>query len=344
VRQLVLIGAGHAHLVLLRSLAQEPLYGARITLVTPHARQIYSGMLPGLVAGHYRLEQATVDVAALAEKAYVELVEGSVAALDPARRKLRLEQGAELDYDVLSLNAGSATDASLPGAKHHALAVKPYEAFVQKLRFANRMAIVGGGVAGAELAMALRHRKAQVTLYSDRPVLSARVERQLRRRKVDYRPGMAVNAIHNGPVVVSGGARQEFDLVILATGAAPLPWLQNTGLETDEHGFVLVSDTLQCVSYPEIFATGDCASIRHRPRPKSGVYAVRHGEVLAVNLRTAFEGGALQRYEPQSRALRLISCGARYAIAERGDWSWQGWLVWLLKDRIDRRWVRELTV
>lgn len=340
----MLIGAGHAHLVLLRSLAQEPLYGARITLVTPHARQIYSGMLPGLVAGHYRLEQATVDVAALAEKAYVELVEGSVAALDPARRKLRLEQGAELDYDVLSLNAGSATDASLPGAKHHALAVKPYEAFVQKLRFANRMAIVGGGVAGAELAMALRHRKAQVTLYSDRPVLSARVERQLRRRKVDYRPGMAVNAIHNGPVVVSGGARQEFDLVILATGAAPLPWLQNTGLETDEHGFVLVSDTLQCVSYPEIFATGDCASIRHRPRPKSGVYAVRHGEVLAVNLRTAFEGGALQRYEPQSRALRLISCGARYAIAERGDWSWQGWLVWLLKDRIDRRWVRELTV
>lgn len=340
----MLIGAGHAHLVLLRSLAQAPLYGARITLVTPHARQIYSGMLPGLVAGHYRLEQATVDVAALAEKAYVELVEGSVAALDPARRKLRLEQGAELDYDVLSLNAGSATDASLPGAKHHALAVKPYEAFVQKLRFASRMAIVGGGVAGAELAMALRHRKAQVTLYSDRPVLSARVERQLRRRKVDYRPGMAVNAIHSGPVVVSGGARQEFDLVILATGAAPLPWLQHTGLETDEHGFVLVSDTLQCVSYPEIFATGDCASIRHRPRPKSGVYAVRHGEVLAVNLRTAFEGGALQRYEPQPRALRLISCGARYAIAERGEWSWQGRLVWLLKDRIDRRWVRELTV
>lgn len=340
----MLIGAGHAHLVLLRSLAEAPLYGARITLVTPNARQIYSGMLPGLVAGHYRLEQATVDVAALAEKAYAELIEGSAAELDLARRKVRLEQGAELDYDVLSLNAGSATDASLPGARHHALSVKPYELFVQKLRFANRIAIVGAGVAGAELAMALRHRKAQVTLYSDRPALSARVERQLRRRKVDYRPGMAVSAIHNGPVVVSGSARQEFDLVILATGAAPLPWLQNAGLETDEHGFLLVGDTLQTVSHPEIFAAGDCATIRHRPRPKSGVYAVRHGEVLAVNLRRAFEGGTLERYEPQPRTLALISCGARYAIAERGEWSWQGRLVWLWKDRIDRRWVRELQV
>ena len=343
-RQVLLIGAGHAHMVLLRSLAQAPLYGARITLVTPSARQIYSGMLPGVVAGHYRLEQAMIDVAALADKAYVELLEGRVEALDPEQRKLRLEAGGELGYDVLSLNAGSATVAALPGAKHHALAVKPYENFVQKLRFANRIAIVGAGAAGAELAMALRHRKAQVTLYSDRASLSKRVERQLRRRRVDYRPGMAVSAIHNGPVVVSGSARQEFDLVILATGPAPLGWLQDSGLETDEHGFVLIGDTLQSVNYPEVFAAGDCASIRHRPRPKSGVYAVRHGEILARNLRRVFEGGALERYEPQPRALSLISCGARYAIAERGDWSWQGRLVWLWKDRIDRRWVRELTV
>jgi selenide,water dikinase len=344
VRQVLLAGAGHAHLVVLRSLAQAPLYGARITLVTPNPRQIYSGMLPGLVAGHYKPEQVTIDVAALADKAYVELVEGSIAALDPERRKLRLEQGAELDYDLLSLNVGSATDTSLPGAKHHALAVKPYDNFVQKLRFANRIAIIGGGTAGAELAMALRHRKAQVTLYSDRPTLSRRVERQLRRRKVDYRPGMAVNAIHNGPVVVSGGARQDFDLVILATGAVPMPWLQHSGLETDDNGFVLVSDTLQSANYPEVFAAGDCASIRHRPRPKSGVFAVRHGNILAVNLRRVLEGAALERYEPQTRALALISCGSRYAIAERGDWSWQGRLVWLWKDRIDRRWVRELRV
>ena len=343
-RQVLLAGAGHAHLVLLRSLAQAPLYGARLTLITPSPRQIYSGMLPGLVAGHYKLEQVTIDVAALADKGYVELVEGSVAALDAERRKLRLEWGAELDYDVLSLNVGSTIDTSLPGAKHHALAVKPYENFVQKLRFANRVAIVGGGAAGAELAMALRYRKAQVTLYSDRPTLSRRVERQLRRRKVDYRPGMGVSAIHNGPVVVSGGARQDFDLVILATGAAPLPWLQQAGLETDEHGFVVVSDTLQSTSYPEVFAAGDCATIRHRPRPRSGVYAVRHGEILAVNLRRVFEGGPLERYEPQTRALSMISCGARYAIAERGDWSWQGRLAWLWKDRIDRRWVRELRV
>ena len=51
-KRVLLIGAGHAHLVVLRSLAQKPLYGARITLVSPFARQVYSGMLPGILAGH----------------------------------------------------------------------------------------------------------------------------------------------------------------------------------------------------------------------------------------------------------------------------------------------------
>jgi pyridine nucleotide-disulfide oxidoreductase family protein len=344
VKQLLLIGAGHAHLVLLRSLAAQPLPGVLVALLTPNPRQIYSGMLPGLVAGHYRLEQISVDVASLAKRAGVALLEGSAAALDPDRRVVRLEQGDELDYDVLSLNAGSLCDTSLAGAKHHALSVKPFESFVERLRFASRIAIVGAGAAGAELAMALRYRKALVTLYADKPVLSSRVERQLRRRGVDYRPGMAVTAIHNGPVVVSGAARQDFDLVIMATGAAPLPWLAHSGLAADERGFALVGDTLQSVSHPEVFAAGDCASIRYRPRPKSGVYSVRHGEILAVNLRRVLDGQPLERYDPQSRALQIITCGARYAIAERGDWSWQGRLVWWWKRRIDRRWIRDLRV
>ena len=71
----------------LRSLVQEPLHRARITLVTPHAKQVYSGMLPGLLAGHYRRADAEVDVAALAERAYVELEQGLVERLDLERRR-----------------------------------------------------------------------------------------------------------------------------------------------------------------------------------------------------------------------------------------------------------------
>jgi NADH dehydrogenase FAD-containing subunit len=233
-------------------------------------------------------------------------------------------------------------DSSLPGAQH-ALSVKPFERFVSELRIAERVAVVGAGAAGAGIAMALRHRGAQVTLYADAPLhpaaLAERVMPQLRKRKVDHRPGMPVTAIEPGPVVIAGAARQSFDLVVLATGAAPLPWLKNAGLATDERGFALVHPTLQSVSHPEVFVLGDCATLRDSPHPKSGVYAVRHGELLIANLRRLFSTQPLQPYVPQKRALILLTCGARYAIAQRGGWSAQGRALWWLKNRIDRRWV-----
>jgi selenide,water dikinase len=217
--------------------------------------------------------------------------------------------------------------------------VKPHDEFLAKLHIAERVAVVGAGAAGAELAMALRHRGALVTLYSERPVLGARVVKQLRKRKVDYRSGMPVTAIEPGPVVVTGTARQEFDLVLLATGAIPLQWLQQSALAQDERGFVLVERTLRSLSHPEVFALGDCATLRDAPHPRSGLYAVRHGEALIDNLRLVLGGAPLVDFVPQKNALVLLSCGARYAVAERGGWSAQGRWVWWWKNRIDRRWI-----
>jgi selenide,water dikinase len=341
VKRVLLIGAGHAHLVVLRSLAEKTLYGARIALVTPQAKQVYSGMLPGILAGHYRRAEAEIDVAELAARGYVEFVQGTVRRFDPGRRAVTLGNGDSAGYDLVSINAGALIDASLPGAEH-ALPVKPYDEFLAGLHIAERVAVVGAGAAGAEIAMALRHRGALVTLYSNKPAVSERVAKQLRRRKVDFRPGMPVTAIEPGPVVIAGSAQQEFDLVLLATGAVPLEWLRESGLRTDERGFVLVDQALRSVSHPEVFALGDCATLADSPHPKSGLYAVRHGEALIENLRRLVAGAALEPYTPQKKALALITCGARYAIAERGGWSAQGRSIWWWKDRIDRRWVRSL--
>jgi NADH dehydrogenase FAD-containing subunit len=151
---------------------------------------------------------------------------------------------------------------------------------------------------------------------------------------------MAVTALEPGLVVVSGAARQDFELALLATGATPMPWMRSSGLSTDERGFALVGPTLQSVSHPEVFAVGDCATLRETPHPKSGVYAVRHGESLVENLRRIAIGAAPEAYLPQKKALALITCGARYVIAERGAWGAQGSALWWWKDRIDRRWVR----
>jgi pyridine nucleotide-disulfide oxidoreductase family protein len=343
VKRVLLVGAGHAHAFLLASLIEAPLYGARLTLVSPYARQIYSAMLPGVIAGHYRREEAEFDVAALAARAYAEFVPGRVQALDAARRAVTLDDGREIGYDLLSLNAGSMPQDRVPGAREHALSVKPFERLVDELRPGSHIAIAGGGAAGAELAMALRYRGSEVTLYSEHsafaPPLARRVERALRRRRVDYRPGMRVDALEAGPVVIAGRAQQQFDLVLWATAAAALPWLATSGLAADEHGFVRVDATLRSVSHPEVFALGDCASLADA---KSGVYAVRHGELLARNLPSLIAGGPLEPYEPDARALLLLTCGARYAIAARGGWTGEGRWVWWWKNWIDRRWLARL--
>lgn len=345
-KRILLVGGGHAHLAVLRSLVPEPLHGARFALVSPRAKQIYSGMLPGVIAGHYRRHEAEIDLARLAEAAYVEFIEDEVAKLEPERKVATLKDGSELEYDVVSLNVGSLVERSIPGAGL-ALAPKPFEAFFDKLKSVklNRVAIAGAGAAGAELAMALRHRGAAVTLYSEHARLSPpRMEPVLRGMGVDLRPGMAVTAIEPGPLVIAGPSRQEFDVVLLTTGAAPLPWLRGSPLERDERGFVLVDDTLRSVSHPEVFAAGDCATLRSGAAPKSGVYSLRQGETLAANFRRLVSGEPLAAYRAQRHALVLLSCGRRYAIAQRGGWSAEGRWVWWWKDRIDRKWIRSLTI
>jgi len=161
----------------------------------------------------------------------------------------------------------------------------------------------------------------------------------LRRIGVDYRPGMRVNAIERGPMVIAGTARQEFDLVLWATGPAPLPWLAASGLRLDEAGFVRVDRALRSVSHAYVFAVGDCAALGEA---KSGVHAVRHGMLLERNLRHMAAGTALEAYEPKPHALLIMSCGARYAIAAKGAWSVEGRLAWWWKNAIDRRWMRRL--
>jgi selenide,water dikinase len=348
VKRILLIGAGHAHLVALRSLALKALFGARVTIVAPWPEQLYGGMLPGLIAGHYSLSEVMVDVAGLAARAHAEFVQGTVQALDLTKKVVRLADGGEIAFDIASLNIGSAMDRSIPGAAVRSIAVKPFEEFVAELndKTVARVAIAGAGAAGLEIAMALRHRGIAVTLYSGSqsvsPTLASRLLPVLRRIGVDYRPGMRVDSIESGPVVLSGPSSQDFDLVLLATGAVPIEWPQRAGLQADERGFVLVDPMLRSVSHPFVFAVGDCATSRDIATPKSGVYSVRQGETLAENLRREVTDQPLGRFRPRRGALSILSCGGRYAIAERGFWSAQGRWVWHWKDWIDRRWLKSL--
>ena len=185
-KRIVLAGAGHAHLVVLGSLAKNPLYGAAITLVSPRARQLYSGMLPGVLAGHYRAADASIDLPDLAARAQCDFIEDSLAGIEAASRSVTLEGGRRLPYDLLSLNVGSRVELSSPGAAQHAVPVKPFENLL-RLGPVQHVAIAGGGAAGVELAMALRHRGVEVTDPAAR--LRSPARRRDRRRSAAARHG-----------------------------------------------------------------------------------------------------------------------------------------------------------
>ena len=313
--RLLLAGAGHAHAIALRAFAsRRP--RCDITVVAPEASVLYSGMLPGVAAGHYRPDECMIDFARLARAAGAEFIVDAVGGLDAASRTLRLASGNHLSYDLLSLNVGSAV-----AAPPRALTVKPFAAFLDAVRHAPRVAVVGAGAGGVEIAMALRHRGAEVTLSTDRFAFAGRVARRIRaaleRTGVDFRLGAPGEGVQ-----------------VWASGARAYPWLRESGLSTDAAGFVLVDRRLCSVSHPEVFAAGDCASLRDAPHPKSGVFSVRHGPVLAENL-----AGGSRAYAPQRRQLALLTCGARYAIASWGALSAEGAWAWRWKDRIDRRWI-----
>ena len=358
-KRLVLVGGGHSHVEVIRRIGQKPSVGLHVTLVSPQRYTAYSGMLPGLVAGHYDYAQCHIDLQALSAAACIDWVPDAAVGLDLAKRTLHCASGAILTYDVTSLDVGSAPPhdpAQTPVATD--IAVKPTESFlhwwesvrVHARTHGLRILTVGGGAAGVEMTLAMQHHLRQTGGHAQFSIATMsstilpehaagvrrRFERVLRERDVGVLVGARVMRLEDRAAWLDSGARIEADHLVWALGPKAAGWPGRSGLATDDQGFVLVDRHLRSISHPEIFAAGDIATLRDHPHPKSGVYAVRHGPPLAENLRRVLSGGTLLAYTPQRTALALISTGDRYAVASWGGLAAQGRWVWRWKDRIDR--------
>jgi selenide,water dikinase len=364
-KRLVLCGGGHTHVEVLRRFGLRPVPGVELVLVSPNRFTPYSGMLPGLVAGHYRFDQVHLDLERVTHFAGARFLQTLVTGFDPRSRVVTLADGATLAFDVASLDVGSRppTDG-IPGAEEHAIGVKPVEPFLrvsgqwlERARAGTRLAVVGGGAGGVETLLSMQHRFRRETGRADAvechlvtdvdqvlPDHGARAQAIFRRilaeRGVELHLASRVVRVEAGAVHAANGLVVRAHAIVWATGAAPLPLLRASGLALDATGFVAVNDRLQSISHGHVFAAGDCATIVGHPRPKSGVYAVREGPPLAANLRAALAGRPLVRYVPQRHALALISTGNRYAVASRRSFAVEGAWVWWWKNWIDRRFVR----
>ncbi|MFK7730890.1 MAG: selenide, water dikinase SelD [Pseudomonadales bacterium] len=362
-QDLVLVGGGHSHALALRMLAMKPIEGLRITLISPQSYTPYSGMLPGLIAGHYDFAQTHIDLVRLCEWAGARFIQAEVIELDPQARRLELPERTAIGYDIVSLDIGSQPELdSVPGAREYAVPVKPVAHFwsrwvsiLEKIEEATQptsISLVGGGAGSVELALAMAFRlskkQAAITLwcgseqilpgYNDRArghVLTA-----LQRAGVDVHYSARVTKVSAKTLHFATGDPQHFDEVFWCTGAAAAPWVKRSGLTVDEAGFLSVADTLQSVSDGRVFAAGDIAAQTNHPRPKAGVYAVRQAPILAANLRAAVLDKPLRAFKPQDNFLSLISLGDETAVADKAIFSACGAWVWRWKDRIDTKFMQ----
>jgi pyridine nucleotide-disulfide oxidoreductase family protein len=374
IQKLILLGAGHAHVHVLAQLAQNRPADLDITIVSPYPYQTYSGMTPGLVAGHYSEEDCQIPLEPLAKAAGAKWVQARCTGIDAAEQRVRLSPTAkspsqsdilppDLPYNLLSIDTGAVIDrerleADMPGASAHALIVRPIEVFAtlwpKVLELAHSqpvsIAVIGAGAAGIELLFAAEQclrlqgvSGARFTLITGggeaaanySPGVRRRVLRQLKRRGITVLRETCAG-LEKGRVLLGSGAQLACDVPLLAIGTHAPAWLQGSGLALSEAGHVLVNAFQQSSSHPNVFAAGDVSTREDKPHPKSGVYAVRAGPPLAMNLLAQHEGQALKPHHPPNKTLNLLSCGTGHAIVSYGPLHAEGAWAWRWKDRIDR--------
>ncbi|MEQ8752186.1 MAG: selenide, water dikinase SelD [Coleofasciculus sp. G1-WW12-02] len=370
-KDLVLIGGGHSHAIALRMLGMNPLPGVRLTLITNVSYTPYSGMLPGHVAGFYTFDECHIDLRRLAQFAGAQLYIDKAVGLDLNSNKVICANRPPVAFDVLSIDIGSTpAKESIPGVANYAIPAKPVPQFLtrwnqiietisQHPQQSLSLGIVGGGAGGVELAMTMQRRINDVeTRYSTsvkihlfhrgKQLLPGHnswvqryVQKLLKKRGIQVHLGETVSQILPDKICCESGLVVDCDYSFWVTQAAAPSWIAESGIHTNSKGFISVSDTLQSLSHPHIFAAGDIATMVNHPRPKAGVFAVRQGKPLVGNLRRFLQGKALNPYQPQRRYLSLIGTGDGGAIASWGSFGWHSRLLWRWKDHIDRKFMRQ---
>jgi 3-phenylpropionate/trans-cinnamate dioxygenase ferredoxin reductase subunit len=274
----VIVGAGQAGGDLASALRQLG-YTGRIILigeepVVPYRRPPLS---KAFLSGEVSEEALYIKTREAYAKHGIELRTGlRVQAIDRVAHTVTLSDGSRLAYDKLALTTGGrARRLDLPGADksnvHYVRTIDDIRRLREQFKPGKRLAIIGGGYIGLEVAAVGIKKGVQVTLVEALPRLLARVtgpelsqyyEQVHRRHGVDIRLGTGVSALEGGSqveaVVLQDGSRVPADLVIVGIGLIPNTELaEKAGLACDNG---IVVDLFAQTQDPDIVAAGDCTN------------------------------------------------------------------------------------
>jgi NADH dehydrogenase FAD-containing subunit len=367
-KHLVFVGGGHAHLTALKNLSSFTGRGHSVTLISASPYHYYSGMGPGMLSGTYHPSEVRFHVKKMAEDQGAAFIEDKVVKIDAPRHLLFLRSGRRVSYDVVSFNTGSEVPvASIASSEQdNIVAVKPVvnllkakHAILEAVKTGTtwKYIVIGGGPAGVEVCsnlwrlLSVNGGKGKIVLIAGEMLMPGAPEKvrrlalqSLAGRGVETVEGSFVKTIEQDSVVLTDGRTFDFNLVFVAIGIRPAPLFADSGLPTGPDRGLLVNAHLQSIAHPEIFAGGDCASLQGHALAKVGVYAVRENPILFHNLKAALEGGEMMRFIPQSHYLLIFNMGNGRGIFWKKNWVWDGRLAFLLKDYIDRRFMKMFQV
>ena len=365
-KQLVIVGAGHAHLTILKNLQEFKNAGLDVTVVSSSSLHYYSGMGPGMLSGIYRPEEIRFDVEKMSRNRGAAFIQDKVVKIHPQQKTIDLQSGQTLTYDLMSVNTGSFVPvAAREGSDDFVIPVKPIENLLtarRKIIAALKggplgITIVGGGPTGVEVAGNLDRLvrdasgQCRIALVAGNRLLGQfkagvgnRVRNSLVRRGVQVLEGRRMSAVRDRSVVLDDGSRIESDIVFMAVGVKPSPLFKDSGLPAGPDGGMLVNRYLQSVSYPEIFGGGDCISFEPQPLAKVGVYAVRQNPILFNNLLGFSKDSALEPFQPQKAVLLAFNLGDGTAVVQWHSLVWGGKLGFALKNYIDKTFMKNFQV
>jgi NADH dehydrogenase FAD-containing subunit len=365
---LVLVGGGHAHLNSLKALLSFRNRGHQVTLISLSPYHYYSGMGPGLLSGIYQPWEVRFHVKKLAENQGATFIKDKVVKIDPDQKLLLLSSGETVKYDIVSFNTGSAVplESLTTTPAENVIPVKPIinllriRYFLLEAIKENKMmnlVVIGGGPAGTEISANLwrlfqeNGGKGRITLLGGRRLMGdapdkvrSLVLNSLVDRGLNVVEGTYAKAIENGAVTLSDGRKVLFDIALVAIGTRPPSLFRHSGLLTSADGGLLVNSHLHSVRYADIFGGGDCVSLEGQSLARVGVYAVREGPVLHRNLLAALEGGKMMTFEPQKHFLLILNMGNGQGIIWKKNWVWRSRLAFLLKNYIDRKFMRKFQI
>lgn len=363
-KHLVLIGGGHAHMMILDNLKTIVDKGIEVTVIGPSAHHYYSGMGPGMLGGRYRPEQIRFATEDVVTKQGGTFIRDRVVKMDPNAKEIFTKAGQTVGYDVVCCNAGSYIPMdTVPGSRDNIYSVKPIEKLweaAQKLRLLfrekqTRVSIVGGGPSSAEVAgniLELARRingfKPEVRIFARSRFMSgfpepvrSRVFSVLKKRGIRIHEQTPVKAVGPGSIQLGSGWTHTTDFIFMATGVRPSTIFEHSGLPVGPDKGLLVNRFLQSVAYPDIFGGGDCISFRERPLAKVGVYAVRQNPVLLNNVMAALEQRPLMPFDPGPGYLLIFNLGCGTGVLKKKGLVFGGKPAFMVKDYIDRRFIKK---